>query len=86
MNCGPTDHKKNFNQEAYCSQILEEVYSTPGEATRGSQDRVQRQELGHILLLGSVGSMLWGSWAMIRLVNSNQKSWVLVSSTERGLI
>lgn len=43
MNCGPTDHKKNFDQEAYYSQILEEVYSIPGEATRGSQDRVQTE-------------------------------------------
>lgn len=31
-------------------------------------------------LLGFVGSVLWGAWAKERLINSNQKSSVLISS------
>ena len=38
-----------------------------------------RQDLGHMLLLGSVGGVLWGSWAKAELDSSNQKSRVLVS-------
>lgn len=52
-------------------------------ATQGCQGRAQteRQDLGHMLFLGSVGGVLWGSWAKARLFNSNWKSGVLVSST-----
>lgn len=42
-----------------------------------------RKDLGHMLLLGSVGRVHvhWRSWAAARLVSSNQESRVLVSST-----
>ena len=33
----------------------------------------ERQDLGHMPLLGSVGGVLWGSQAKSRLVDSNQK-------------
>ena len=37
-----------------------------------------RQDLVHVALLGSVGGGLWSSWAKAELVNSNQRSGILV--------
>ena len=39
----------------------------------------QRQDLGHMPLLVSVGGVPWGSWAGAGLANSNQRSRVLGS-------
>lgn len=46
-----------------------------------SRQNAERQDLGHMPLLGSAGRVLWGSGAMTGLVNSNQKSRGLISST-----
>lgn len=48
--------EEKFRSHSYYSQILEEVSGTPRGATLGSQGRVQteRQDLGHMPLLGSV--------------------------------
>ena len=41
----------------------------------------QRQDLGRVPFLGSVGGVLWSSWAKAGLTNSNPKRGVLVSPT-----
>lgn len=41
----------------------------------------ETQDLGYMPLLGSMGGMLWSSWAKAGSVNSNQKSRVFVSPT-----
>ena len=78
------DHKRKWNKEACYSQVPEEVNSVPWGATWGSQGKVlaenKQQNLGHMLLLGSVGGVLWDSWAEAGLVTSNPKEQVLVSS------
>lgn len=60
---------------------MEEAHGTPGGATRevraGCRQRVE--DWGHTPLLVSVDGVLWGSWAKARLVNSNQKSEILIS-------
>lgn len=40
----------------------------------------------YISLLGSMGGVLWSSWARARLVHSNQKNEVLIRPMEVGLI
>ena len=53
----------------------------PQVTTRGSQGRLlrERQDLGHMPLLKFMGRVLCDSWARDGLVNSNQKSGVLVN-------
>lgn len=51
-----------------------------GEVRSGYRQR-ERQDQGHMPLLGSEGRVLWGSQAKVRLVNSNLKSWVLLNPT-----
>lgn len=41
----------------------------------------ERRDLGLMPLLGSIGRLLWGSCAMARLISSNQKNRVVISST-----
>lgn len=36
--------------------------------------QTERQDLGHVPLLGSVGGIIWGSQAKCGLVNSNQRT------------
>jgi len=42
--------------------------------------------LGHVPLLGSMGGGPWGYQAKARLVNSNQRAAVLVSSEYKGKV
>ena len=55
----------------------------PPGVTEGGQGRVQteRQNLGHMPLLKSVGGVLWVSWARAGSVNSEQRSGVSISPT-----
>lgn len=39
----------------------------------------ERQDLGHIFLIGSQVEVLWGFWARARLFSSNEKSGILIS-------
>lgn len=84
LNRGSTkDHKINWNRDAYFSQVLVEIHSMPSGARQGGKAvcwEREWQDQGHIPLLESMGGMLWGSWARVGLVNSNQKCRVLVSS------
>ena len=50
----------------------------PMGRSRRRADR-DRQDLGHVPLLGSMGRVLWSSWTEARLVHSKQKNRVLVS-------
>lgn len=80
-----SDGEPQFNKRPHgkvkfrpdCSQVLEEVHGIPGGAPQGDEGRVQagtaRQDLGYMLLLGSVGGVCWGTWAKARLVSSNPK-------------
>lgn len=64
-------------------KVLEEVHSRSQRATWGGQGRMKaetEQDLDHVLLLGSVGRVLWGSQAKAELVNSNHKKQGFVSS------
>lgn len=74
------DYKKNCNREVYYSQIMEEPQgNTRQRRTRQSAER--EAGLGYMPLLGSVGRVLWASWAKTRLIDSNQKNKVLLSYT-----
>lgn len=44
----------------------------PGESRKGAAER-ERQDLGHVPLLGFASGVLWGSQAKAGLVISNQK-------------
>ena len=57
-------------------------------ATLGRQGRVQREQAsnrtwGTWLYYGSMGGVLWDSRTKVRLVNSNQKSRILLLQTPR---
>ena len=81
VSSGPTtDHKRNWNREVRYLQVLWEVHpSLQGPHGEIKAECRQRQNLGHMPLLGSVGGVLWDSQAKAGLVNSKQKSRVLVS-------
>lgn len=51
--------------------------------SRQSSERVgeDRQDPGHIPLLGSMGGVLWVSQAKARFLHSNQKNRILVNLT-----
>lgn len=76
-----TDHKK-FK---WRSLLLTGPGGSTWHTLRGHTGRsmqsadVERQDLGHMLLLGSMGGVLGGTWAEARLVSSNPESRILVS-------
>ena len=87
--------KGKWNRQVFYSQVLEEVYNTPDEPTWGRQGKVwierTQHDLGHTPVLGSMGTVFWGSWAKARLVNLYQKQldfvsieWGLVREQARG--
>lgn len=53
----------------------------PYEKVKAKWRQRERQDLGHMLLLGFLGRTLCGSWAKARLANSDQESRVLIGST-----
>lgn len=55
-------------------------YTLCGHPGKSRQNADREARLG-AHALGSAGRVLWGSWAMTGLVNSNQKSRGLISST-----
>lgn len=60
-------------------------WRSTGEGQRRMQTERERQDLGRLTFLGSVGGVLWGSQAKPGLVSSNQKSRVF-GKLHRGLI
>ena len=72
-----TDHR-DTEMDGYQSQVLEEAPGPPPELTKRGH---MQSEAGprHMPLLRSVGGVLWGSGTKVSLVNSHQKSRVLVS-------
>ena len=76
-----TGCERNWNRVVHYSQVLKEVPYTPWEATRSRTDSVdrERQDLTHITLWGSIGTVLWGPWAKAGLVRSIQRSRVWVN-------
>ena len=86
VSCSSTiDHKRKGNREDYHSPVLEEVHAIcpkgpHGEVKSGYRQR-ERQDQGHMPLLGSEGRVFWGSQAKVRLVNSNLRSGVLLNPT-----
>lgn len=72
VNSSITGRKVNGNREVYFSQVLEEVHRMPCGATLGGQDSAERerQDLGCMPLLGSMGGVFWSSQAKARFVNS----------------
>lgn len=80
-----TDHKRNWNREVYFSQVLEELSGLGPDCKVKVKTEIGRQDLGYMLLLGSVGRVFWSSWAKARMVNSKLESRVLVSPWESYL-